>query len=124
MRITFITEQKIKITLKEFKKMDSADIMADERDFKLYINNQLFYHDEYFPMWEFCRCCYSWLKKRKGAFIYNTVETEENPHILFTLQEGKWKLYSVWQKFECEELFTLEEVQNFINEIIDQVIQR
>jgi hypothetical protein len=120
--IIFQAVQKEKLSSAEFKKMDSADIMDDDRDFEIIVNGKLFYQDEYFPILEFCRYSCNWLKKRNTDFAYNTVETEENPHLAFKRVENGYMIYSVWQKFECRDIFSFEEIIEFVQSVVDYVI--
>lgn len=103
--------------------MDLADLLQDDRSFRVIVNNRTFFHEPLFPILELVRCCRQWLKCPNGEFIYNTIESEENPLLTFRLHDSKWKVYSVWQKFECEQTFTLEEVKSFLKDIVSQVIE-
>ena len=127
--LTFEMDDKDKLAIDEVIKMGSYDIMQDDREFKVFVDGKLFYHDEYFSPLEFCQYAIKWLARDKGwlkrkkiDFAYDTIETEENPHIAFRIIEGGWRLESVWQKFECQRIFTDEEVKNFINDVIAQVL--
>ncbi|MCL2284909.1 MAG: hypothetical protein FWC32_00925 [Firmicutes bacterium] len=121
-------EAKNKLAMAVFIEMGTYDIMQDVREFKIYINDRLFYHDKYFSPLEFCRYAIEWLErdkgwlKRKNDFAYDTIETDDNPQIAFRIVEGGWKLESVWQEFVCDNIFSDDEVKYFINEIISQVV--
>lgn len=128
--LTFELDAKEKLAMSVFVKMGTYDIMQDERNFKIYIDGRLFYHNEYFSILEFCTYVVKWLKReerwlkrKKNDFAYNTMGTEENPHIAFRIVEGGWKMESVWQQFDCEKTFSDEEVKTFINKIICHVTE-
>ena len=121
--IRFETEIKPRITAKELKKMHIIDVLEDERDFSIVVAGQAFFCQPYFPVLELAQYCQHWLRSPKRDFLYSTIETEENPLLAFHKQKDGWKIKSVWQQFECEEIFSDDEVMDFVRGIIDYVTQ-
>jgi len=103
--------------------MDLYDVIRDERDFQIMINEEIFFHEPLFPILELVQYCRQWIINANTNFAYNTIESEENPLLSFMLQKEKWRISSVWQKFECEVEFSFTEVKAFIRDIINQVVQ-
>lgn len=101
------------------KKMEYDKVLSVEADFKLFIDNKLFFKDEYFPILEFIRYADSWLNSQAHEFEYNTIESEENPLLAFREYDGKFMIYSVWEKFHCDFGFALPEVKRFILSVIE-----
>lgn len=114
--------EKAKLSTKNLEKMDLAEMLYDERNFKIIIDGKLFFHEPLFPILEFVQYCRQWNKKANTSFVYNTVESEENPLLSFVPQKDTWKIYSVWQKFECKTEFGFAEVYAFVENIINQVL--
>ncbi|HNX15734.1 MAG TPA: hypothetical protein PKH29_12880 [Oscillospiraceae bacterium] len=117
------TEVKPKLTVIQLESMSLYEIIRDERAFVIIIDGKTFFTEPLFPILEFVQYSIKWVKENNVSFIYNTIESEENPILSFTQQQGQWKIYSVWQKFECNELFKFEDIRNFIIEIINRVMQ-
>ena len=119
--LAFETDNKPKIPVAELEKMHIADVLHDERDFKIVVDGQTMLYIQHFPVWELAQYCLKWIKKPKKDFIYNTIESEENPLIAFRKLKYGWKIESVWQKFECKRLFSDNDVINFARELLYQV---
>ncbi len=119
-RLQFKLELKPKIPKKEFMQMSYADILDDDRHFVITVNNEVYFDDPYFPIREFVRYAIHWTEK---DFVYETEDDYQNPLSAFINHEHGWKMRSVWQKFECEDIFTFEEVERFLKEIVAQVIE-
>jgi hypothetical protein len=62
------------------------------------------------------------LEKPKKDFIYDTLETEENPMLAFRISDAGWNIFSVWERFRCEQTFTFEEVEEFMRGIVAKVV--
>ena len=113
---------KPKLTLAELEAMSTYDLIRDERDFRIVIEERTFFHEPLFPILELVKYCQQWRKNANSSFVYNTIESEENPLLSFLPQNDMWRVYSVWQKFECETEFSFAEVQAFIENIVNHVI--
>lgn len=101
--------------------MSLYDVVQDDRDFKVMVNGKEFFHEPLFPILELAQYCQRWIEKPDTDFIYNTIESEENPLLAFSHTKSGWKMESVWKKFECDLYFTADEVKSFIKTLIDQV---
>lgn len=104
--------------------MNLYDIIRVERNFKIKVGERTFFHEPLFPILELVQYCLQWSKNANVSFVYNTIENDENPLLSFVPQKDTWKMYSVWQKFECETEFSSAEVHRFIGDIINQVIKQ
>jgi len=120
--LNYKIEAKEKIAIKNFVKMRLIDLMADERHFTIFVDGQMFINDSCLLAREFVAYAFEWLKNPEREFVYNSIDDEENPFLAFRIVEGGWKLESVWQEFVCDNIFSDDEVKNFINEIISQVV--
>ena len=120
--LNFRLEIKEKIPIKDFVKMPLIDIMNDDRHFTIFVDDQTFFDDIYFPIREFIKYALDWSKNSTNNFIYNTVDSNENPLLSFCKLKDGWKLESVWQKFECNNIFTKNEVKTFISEIVSHIL--
>jgi len=112
---------KSKIFSVKLELMNIADVLGDEREFEISVDGQVFFYESMFPILELAQYCQKWINDRNSDFIYNTVESDENPLIAFNRVEGGWKLESVWREFECKKVFSETDVINFVNKIIHQV---
>lgn len=121
--IGFTLEAKPKISRQAFQKMSLSERMDDDRHFVIVINNGVFFDDPYFPIREFVTYAIQWLEKVDEDFVYHTIDDDQNPLVAFKRTGRSYKLYSVWQRFDCQEPFSLETIQAFICNIITQVIQ-
>ena len=102
--------------------MNLYEILMDERDFKIMICGETFFHEPLFPILELVKYIIDWSKKKENNFVYNTMESEDNPLIMFQKNESEWIVHSPWQRFECKRKFTLSEVNFFVQDIVNQVI--
>lgn len=87
--------------------MDIMTLLNTECDFCIQVNERTYYEQPQFPILEFLRCYLEW--DQKHDFIYNTLESDEQPMIAFQKQITGWRLNSVWQKFDCTNSFHLED---------------
>jgi len=121
--ITYELEEAMKISQEYLWEMSLLDIInSGDRNFKVLIDGKVFFEEPYFPILEFIQYSLKWMNHQKSDFIYNSIESEENPLIAFYILNGHWKIYSVWQKFECNRGFSDDEVKRFIGEIISQIV--
>ena len=120
--LLFKLEQKGNMSIKQFAKMPLVDIMDDDRHFTIFVDDQVYFDDIYFPIREFVKYALGWLKRKNDDFAYSTIDNEDNPLIAFYRLKSGWKLESVWQQFECDKVFSDDDVKSFISEIISHVI--
>ena len=118
--ITFVLDRKERIPLKKFNQLTVRDILNDDRLFKVFVDGNLFFEDPYFPIKEFVMQLSAW--DRKGSFNYNTIDDYQNPLISFEYIGERWYLRSIWQLFECNRSFTLQELDVFVKDVINSVI--
>lgn len=82
----------------------------------IWVDNQHFLEEPDFPVLDFLYAAYKWKSSKDTEdFIYNCIETEDNPLISFTKAKDMWVICSPWQLFQCEEKFTKEEIVNAID---------
>ena len=120
--LTFETEERPQISAKELEKMHIADVLDDDRYFKIFIDGQVFYDQPHFSMWELVQYSIKWIKRSNKDFTYDSIESHENPMLSFVRDSNGWKIHSVWQEFVCDNVFSHDEVKNFINQIISHVV--
>lgn len=74
------------------------ELIKVEAVVKIYINNTLFFADNYFPILEFIYQFESWKgQEASNKFEYNTIESETNPIISFQLSNGICSFDSIWK---------------------------
>ena len=93
-----------------------------ESRFKIIIDNKIFFDDPNFPLFEFLKYAVEWEKNPNGSFEYRSIETEDNPLIFFSYENSKFRVFSPWQKFECQLLFTKKDIIDAINTLLTEVI--
>ena len=123
-KLTFELEKKRQVSLNELNRMHLSDILSDDRSFEIRIYNILFFRDQYFPILEFVKYVNRWLNERNEDFIFITEDDYQNPILAFHNYGNRWKIYSVWQEFECETEFSFNEVRSFLENIVNCVICR
>lgn len=99
-------------------RMEYADLL-DEYYFCVKINGEVFFEQPLFPIMEFLYFYLKWDKKHD--FIYNTIESEENPMISFERGISGWRINSVWKKFDCKERFRVENFITAVEKMIDNI---
>ena len=102
--------------------MHLYDVLRDERDFKISVNQRTFFHEPLFPILELVLCCQQWLRSADVDFVYSTLESEDNPLLALRRSKGGWRIKSAWQKFECDTVFSDNDVQDFVRSIVSQVV--
>lgn len=120
--LTFETEHKTKIPFRELEEMHISDAIEDDRDFKIAIRGEVFFHQT-IAILELAQYCQRWIKEPRKDFIYNTIESIEAPIIAFCKQKNGWKLESVWSAFECNEVFSDSDIMLFITAIVNHVAE-
>lgn len=113
--IEFICQRDFEISISNIKKMDYVELLKKECYFCIIINNRKFFEEPLFPINEFL---YEYMKwDRKGDFLYNTIESDDNPLISFLKVEDDWIIDSVWKMFECEDRIDINELTTAIEKI-------
>ncbi len=91
------------------------DLIKVEAVVQIYINNVLFFSDDYFPILEFLYQFEVWKSQRlNNSFEYNTIESMENPIISFRIKNQNCILDSVWKL--THEVMTIDSTEVF-NEV-------
>lgn len=90
------------------------NVLEYEGDFEITVNSAKFFSEPYFSILEFLRDALNWVQRKSPEMIYNCIDTEDNPLIHFTENEGLWFVKSPWQKFECNLAFTREELETAV----------
>ena len=127
--LRFTLEAGEKLPKKTLLTMPLFDLIEESREIRIFIDDRLYFETPYFPIREFVKYALDWEEQLfKKDFVYNTVDDYQNPLLAFhrwDRKDGKdrWKIQSVWQKFDCQKLFTQEEVEAFVNEIVDRVVE-
>ena len=57
------------------------------------------------------------VQRKSPEMVYNCIDTEDNPLIHFTENNGLWFVKSPWQKFECNLAFTRVELETAVLEL-------
>ncbi len=96
------------------------ELLKYEGEFLIKIEENVYFRDEYFAIFEFLHCAKQWIAE-KTDMIFNSAETEDNPLLSFICTNGMWKIYSPWQIYECNKLFKREEIVSAINNLIKQL---
>ncbi|MDR1202998.1 MAG: hypothetical protein LBL58_15400 [Tannerellaceae bacterium] len=109
----------MKINLQGIESWDYTRLMELECWFCVKINNRIFFEEPLFPLLEFIYFYIEWGKDEKKNFVYNTIESEENPMIIFAKRKRKWRINSVWRRFECAEMFELEQLTGAVDKMIE-----
>lgn len=99
-----------KVDYSVLKTTPQYNLLLLEVDFAIEINGEVFFGEPDFPILEFLQQILLW-EELSGDFHYTSLEVEEdNPLISFIHDKGKFRVYSPWQKFECFELFSKENI--------------
>lgn len=96
------------------------EIIQYEFNFKIIIDNKLYFEEEKFPLFEFLKVANDWKKRGTGSFEYVSIETDDNPLISFISQDKLNNLFlinSPWQLFECKTAFTRTQLNKAIEDL-------
>ena len=104
-------------------KLPINTILHYEVPFTIFINNHIFFQDQYFPILEFLLSVRTWINDDADInYFYHTLESDENPLLSFITHNSLWKIVSTWQEFNCpfilkkkdivEEIISIMEVLN------------
>lgn len=86
--------------------------------FTIEISGKEFFSESYINTLELLQQIEKW-KLEKGDFLYNCIDTEDNPLLSFVKEkDGLYSIKSPWQKFECCEHFDYNDLIN-IEEILE-----
>ncbi len=100
-------------------KMGYDELLFEECNFCIKIDGITFFEEPLFPILEFLFYYLRWNKN--GNFVYNTLESDENPLIEFKKTFKGWKFDSVWKKYDCKDRFELTEFTNAVEKLIDNI---
>lgn len=81
----------------------------DEATFRIEIDNKVFFNTSGFNILEFLQQIAFW-EIHKGNMIYNCIDTDDNPLISFTEEDGLYTIQSPWQEFECNDKFSFSDL--------------
>lgn len=114
--IEFICDYSFPISAKKLWEADYHTLLKTEKQFIIYIDNKVYFKDDYFPILEFLHHYLNW--DRHHNFNFNTAECEDNPLISFVKCKSGWKINSVWKNYECTKVFSIEELTHQLNQWI------
>lgn len=83
---------------------------------KIFINNVLFFSDDYFPLLEFIYQFEKRKNDKQEVFEYNSIESDKNPIISFTIQNEQCIFDSIWRLTSQRLSVAFLEVLNEIND--------
>lgn len=83
--------------------------VIDEATFRIEIDNKVFFNTSGFNILEFLQQIAFW-EIHKGNMIYNCIDTDDNPLISFTEEDGLYTIQSPWQEFECNDKFSFSDL--------------
>lgn len=91
------------------------DVLDYEGIFRIEIDDKLFFIQPDFSVFEFLMYADDWITNNKSKDMqYRCLDTDENPLISFILKNDGWYIYSPWQLFQCDNIFSKEELVNAI----------
>lgn len=116
--IRFISDYVTNSEITVSKLVDKKDyeLLDDCASFSICINDKEFFHEPDFPVLEFLKEVALWADKESSMY-YNSIETDDNPLISFIKNEDGYSISSPWQKFECIDCFSKEELLSALNMI-------
>lgn len=92
------------------------ELVKVEAMVKIFINNVLFFSDDYFPLLEFIYQFEKWKNDKQEVFEYNSIESDRNPIISFTIQNEQCIFDSIWRLTSQRLSVAFLEVLNEIND--------
>lgn len=108
-------------------------LLADvEGELDIIINNKIFFSENYFLLLEFGIELKKWWVKvksnEKTGFSYETMSFNEGPILELTdIAEGSWRVFSQWQKFDCNheipQKVLMNSVEKFLWELESQFVK-
>lgn len=107
------------------KYIEYPEVLSIVGDFKITINGKTFFEQPYFPVIEFLSIASSWVNNDLDVpMLYHSVETEDNPLILFSKTTNGWNITSPWQEYSCDLYFSKEELTTAIINLKKNLIQQ
>ena len=94
----------------KYKKLKYPDVLNYEAYFSIVISGKVFFEEPNFPLLEFLYYVNQWVETQNKSLEYISIETEDNPLIVFKYNNGKYLISSPWQNFKCVDEFTKEEI--------------
>ncbi len=88
------------------------DILKITGEFRISINGNVFFLEPYFPVLEFLKYALVWIdcSDKSKEMSYSSMETEDNPLLLFKKEKEGWIVCSPWQKYKCLVSFSRDEL--------------
>ena len=92
------------------------DILKITGEFRILINGNVSFFEPYFPVLEFLKYALVWINcsDKSKEMSYSSMETEDNPLLIFKGKKDGWIIRSPWQKYECLVTFTRDELTHAI----------
>lgn len=118
-KLTFNIEipSDINVNYKAIEKGDLKAIIDVEGDFKIYINDKLYFHEELFPILELLIELIKWIREgQKNDFVFTSIE-HPSPILQLTKSCSKWEFKSDWGIFKPEHLFSSGELYNAVEQL-------
>ncbi|WP_199427063.1 DUF7878 domain-containing protein [Thermaerobacillus caldiproteolyticus] len=124
----------IKYRLNKTKEIDreliltkNYKLLADiEGELEIYINQNLFFTDEYMLLMEFGITLMKWIQDLDNnnirGYSYTTMDFNDGPILEFVLgNHSLVNIRSEWQNFQCDEQFSLCEARRVIEKFLDNL---
>ena len=86
--------------------MPCLELRALEVRLSILINNEVYFDDPYFPIYEFLYFINKWKHADDSSFIYISIETVDNPLLCFNYNNGRYSIKSPWELFRCNNTYT------------------
>ena len=98
------------------------EILSLEGVFTIVIENKVFFEEPHFSILEFLFQVGAWFQSPQGMnrdMNYNSIDVQDdvNPLISFRIQGESWRIFSPWQNFNCNCLFTIEQLKVAIESV-------
>lgn len=106
--LEFFCSNNVRYDINKILLLNYSELLSEEHKFCIKIDGKVFFEQPYFPIVELLYHYAMW--DRKKSFIYNSIESNENPLLSFKQNIIGWKIDSVWKKFECKEHFCLDDI--------------
>jgi hypothetical protein len=102
-----------------------------EGDFQIIIDRKLFFDEEDFLLVEFVSEIKRWLERyklNKEDFIYNSMDVDEEPIIIFKITQNGFIISSLWQNFTSnvilQELELILKIEEFVKNVEKDVLNK
>lgn len=115
-------EEECKIPYQFLQKTDLLSLLEFCCIMEIKINDKIFFCEGICPL-EFRFQFNSWFNKAfdKQSFYYISEDDSNNPVLEFNYSNGKWKVYSIFQKFDCGDDFLIEDIITFFNQFNNEL---